>query len=83
MTTPSYQPVNGRIKNVRLDRLFIGLNSTSFELRISGLNSGIRNRHYFLTPAIFLFPKNGNESVNHADSGDIKFCIGFPGNRIL
>ena len=28
MTTPSYRPVNGRIKNVRLDRLFIGLNST-------------------------------------------------------
>ena len=33
--------------------------------------------------AIFLFLKIGNESVNHADSGDIKIFVQFPENSIL
>ena len=39
------------------------------------LNSGIRNRHNFFPSAIFLFLKAGKESVNHADSRDIKIFV--------
>ena len=47
------------------------------------LNSGIKNRQNFFLWAIFLFSKIGNESVNHADSGDIQVFVQFPGNSFL
>ena len=47
------------------------------------LNSGIRNRNNFFVCGIFLFQKIGNDSVNHADSGDIQFFVQFPGNSIF
>ena len=47
------------------------------------LNSGSKNRHNFFLGAIFLFLKIENESVNYADSGDIKLFVQFPGNWIL
>ena len=50
---------------------------------INRLNSGIKNRHNFFLWAIFLFQKIGTDSVNQADSGDIKFFVQFPGNSIL
>ena len=52
-------------------------------LFISRLNSGIKNRHNFFVWAIFLFEKLGTDSVNYADSGDIKILIQFPGNSDL
>ena len=36
------------------------------------LNSGIRNRHNFFSVGDFLFQKIETDSVNLADSGDIK-----------
>ena len=50
---------------------------------IASLNSGVINRHKFFLWAIFLLLKTGYDSVNLADSGDIKNLIHFPGNRIL
>ena len=47
------------------------------------LNSGIKNRHNFFVWAIFLFEKLGTDSVNYADSRDIKILIWFPGKSIL
>ena len=47
------------------------------------LNSGIRNRHNFFVWAIFIFEKLGTDSVNYADSRDIKILIWFPGKSIL
>ena len=47
------------------------------------LNSGIRNRHNFFVWAIFLFENFGTDSVNYADSGDIKLLVWFPGSSIL
>ena len=44
-------------------------------LVINRLNSGIKNRHNFFLRAIFLFLKVGNESVNYADSRDIKTFV--------
>ena len=55
VATPSYRPVNGRIKNIRLDRLFIGLNSTLVELRISLSNGKMQNK----------FPDKDNFSIFH------------------
>ena len=39
------------------------------------LNSGIRIRHNFFVWAVFLFEKLGTDSVNYADSGDIKILV--------
>ena len=50
---------------------------------IGRFNSGIRNRHNFFMWAIFLFEKLGTDSVNYADSGDIKILVWFPGKSIL
>jgi len=61
-------------KKIKIQRRLLG---------ISRLNSGRRNLHNFFLWAIFLFSKNGNESVNHADSGYIKLFVQFPGNSIL
>ena len=47
------------------------------------LNSGIRTQHNFSVWAIFLFQKLATDSVNCADSGDIKLLVWFPGNSIL
>ena len=47
------------------------------------LNSGIRIRHNFFVWAVFLFEKLGTDSVNYADSGDIKILVWFPGSSIL
>ena len=47
------------------------------------LNSGIKDRHNFFMWAIFLFEKLGTDSVNYADSGDIKILVWFPGKSIL
>ena len=61
---------------------FYVANSTLAHL-IDRLNSGIRNRHNFFLRAIFLLLKVGNESVNHADSRDIKIFVEVRGNSIL
>ena len=61
-------------------RSLIGLNSSR---PIARLNSGFGNRNNFFLWAIFLFSKSGNESVNRADSGNIKIFLQFPGNCIL
>ena len=50
---------------------------------MSRLNSGNKNPQNFFLGAIFLFQKMGTDSVNHADSGDIKVLVSFPGNSIL
>ena len=50
---------------------------------ISRLNSGNKNPQNVFLGAIFLFQKMGTDSVNHADSGDIKVLVSFPGNSIL
>ena len=42
---------------------------------IPRLNSGIRIRHNFFVWAVFLFEKLGTDSVNYADSGDIKILV--------
>ena len=47
------------------------------------LNSGITNGHNFFKWAIFLFQKLGIDSVNQADSRDIKILTQFPGKSIL
>ena len=47
------------------------------------LNSGNGNRYYFFMWPIFIFSKSQNDSVNHADSGDTKILVQFPGNSIL
>ena len=47
------------------------------------LNSGNNNPQNFFLRAIFLFQKMGTDSVNHADSRDIKVLVSFPGNSIL
>ena len=47
------------------------------------LNSGNKNPQNVFLGAIFLFQKTGTDSVNHADSGDIKVLVSFPGNSIL
>ena len=52
-------------------------------LDILRLNSGIRNRYNFFLWAIFLFQKIGNESVNHADSGDIYFIYKIRGIHLI
>ena len=52
-------------------------------LEIVRLNSGIRNRHNFFVWAIFLFERLGTDSVNYADSEDIKLLVWFPGSSIL
>ena len=50
---------------------------------IHRLNSRVRNSHNFFLQAIFLLRKIGTDSVNYADSGDIKILIQLPGNSIL
>ena len=69
---------------------FTKMRSKNFKTRVSvvynvicRLNSRIGNRHNYFRRAIFLFPKIENDSVNHADSGDIKIFIRFPGNSSL
>ena len=52
-------------------------------MTIHRLNSGIRNRHNFFLRPIYIFQKVLSDSVNHADSGDIKVFVRFPGNTIL
>ena len=47
---------------------------------IPGLNSGTKNRHNSFSSANFLVVKIGTGSVNHADSGDMKLLVRFPGN---
>ena len=37
----------------------------------------------FFEKSIFGYSKFGNESVDHADSEDIKILVQFPGNSIL
>ena len=46
------------------------------------LNSGIKDRLNFFAWAIYIFQKIVSDSVNHADSGDIKIFVQFPGNSI-
>ena len=50
---------------------------------ITRLNSGIKNRLNFLAWAIYIFQKVVSDSVNHADSEDIKILIQFPGKSIF
>ena len=50
---------------------------------MSRLNSGIRIRHNFFLWLIFIYQKVVANSVSHADSGDIKVFVQFPGNSIL
>ena len=57
--------------------LYLGL------LGIARLNSGIKNRLNFLAWAIYIFQKVVSDSVNHADSEDIKILIQFPGKSIF
>ena len=47
------------------------------------LNSGIKNRLNFFAWAIYIFQKVVSDSVNHADSEDIKILIQFPGKSIF
>ena len=47
------------------------------------LNSGIKNRLNFLAWAIYIFQQVVSDSVNHADSEDIKILIQFPGKSIF
>ena len=47
------------------------------------LNSGIKNLLNFLAWAIYIFQKVVSDSVNHADSEDIKILIQFPGKSIF
>ena len=61
-------------------------NTTSFVFTtsvttIARLNSGIRKRHNLFVWAFFV-SKNGSDSMNHADTGDIKVLNRFPGNSI-
>ena len=49
--------------------------NTIADLSILRLNSGIRIRHNFFVWAVFLFQKLGTDSVNYADSGDIKILV--------
>ena len=44
-------------------------------LRMARLNSGIKNRLNFLAWAIYIFQKIVSDSVNHADSEDIKILM--------
>ena len=46
------------------------------------LNSGIENRHNFFVGDIFLFQRLETDSVNQADSGDIKIFGQFHKNPI-
>ena len=61
---------------------FQGIAFHSWQL-MTRLNSGIRNRHNFFVWAIFLIEKLGTDSVNYADSGNIKILVWFPGKSIL
>ena len=54
-----------------------------YEISINRLNSGIKNRLNFLAWAIYIFQKVVSDSVNHADSEDIKILIQFPGKSIF
>ena len=47
------------------------------------LNSGITNTDNFFDQSIFHHQKFENESVAHADSGDTRILVQFPGNSIL
>ena len=47
------------------------------------LDSGNRKRHNFFMLAILTFQKTATDSVNHADSGDIKILVQFPWNSIF
>jgi len=47
------------------------------------LNSGIRNRHNFFLRPIYIFQKVLSDSVNHADSEDVKVFVRFSENTIL
>jgi len=50
---------------------------------IVGLNSEFKNQNNFFAWAIFLIQKIGTNSVNYADSGDIKILVQFPGKSIF
>ena len=50
---------------------------------INRLNSGTKNRHYFFIQANFKYLNIGSDSVNHDESGDIKFFVQFPVNSIF
>ena len=68
--------------NLRLP--FVQIRQTAgLSYDIIRLNSGNKNPQNFFLGAIFLFQKMGTDSVNHADSGDIKVLVSFPGNSIL
>ena len=55
----------------------------TFNICISRLNSRIKNRNNFFAWVFFSYKKIGSDSVNQADSGDIKILVQFPGNSIL
>ena len=55
----------------------------SFKTVMYRLNSEIKNRNNVFVWAFFTFQKIGTNSVNQADSGDIKVFLQFPGNSIL
>ena len=50
---------------------------------ITRLNSGTRNQHYFFIVTSFLYRNIESDSVDHAESGDIKILIKFLGNSLL
>ena len=62
---------------------FTFAHKNEFKMTIHRLNSGNRNRHNFFMLAILSFQKTATDSVNHADSEDIKILVQFPGNSIL
>ena len=47
------------------------------------LKSGIMNRNNFLVKTNFSYLITGTDSVNNAESGDIKLSVQFPGKFIL
>ena len=59
-----------------------GANEIHYNL-IHRLNSGNRNGHNFFMLSIFIFQKPENDLVIHADFGDIKTLVPFPGSAIL
>ena len=62
---------------------FFMRNLSEIIFTINRLNSGFKNVHNSFMWTNFLFQKRRTDSVNHADSEDIKILIQFPGKSIL
>ena len=59
------------------------LNTDLTQPSMRRLNSGIMNRNNFLVKTYFSYLITGTDSVNNAESGDIKLSVQFPGKFIL